>query len=50
MDDDDATGHPSMADYDLYSWPGQFRGQFVRAVHAYAGKDWTEADGAAILS
>jgi glutathione S-transferase len=37
-----------MADYDLYYWPVPFRGQFVRAVLAYAGKSWTEADPGAI--
>jgi glutathione S-transferase len=35
-----------MSDYDLYYWPVPFRGQFVRAVLAYAGKTWTEGDGA----
>ena len=33
-----------MADYDLYYWPVPFRGQFVRAVLAFAGKTWTEGD------
>ncbi len=33
-----------MSDYDLYYWPVPFRGQFIRAVLAYAGKTWTEAD------
>jgi glutathione S-transferase len=37
-----------MSDYDLYYWSVPFRGQFVRAVLAYAGKSWTEFDGAAI--
>jgi len=37
-----------MSDYDLYYWPVPFRGQFVRAVLAYAGKTWTEGDAAAI--
>ena len=37
-----------MSDYDLYYWPVPFRGQFVRAVLAYAGKTWTEYDGAAM--
>ena len=37
-----------MSDYDLYYWPVPFRGQFVRAVLAYAGKTWTEMDGATI--
>lgn len=32
-----------MADYELYYWSVPFRGQFVRAVLAYAGKSWTEA-------
>ncbi len=31
-----------MSDYDLYYWPVPFRGQFVRAVLAFAGKTWTE--------
>ncbi|MBW8813849.1 MAG: glutathione S-transferase [Caulobacterales bacterium] len=37
-----------MSDYDLYYWSVPFRGQFVRAVLAYAGKTWTEAGDAAI--
>ena len=37
-----------MPDYDLYYWPIPFRGQFVRAVLAHAGKSWTEHDGATI--
>jgi len=37
-----------MSDYDLYYWSAPFRGQFVRAVLAYAGKTWTEAGDAAI--
>ncbi|MDO8411733.1 MAG: glutathione S-transferase [Phenylobacterium sp.] len=32
-----------MSDYKLYYWPVPFRGQFVRAVLAFAGQDWTEA-------
>lgn len=31
-----------MSDYTLYYWPVPFRGQFVRAVLAFAGKDWDE--------
>ena len=31
-----------MSDYDFYYWSVPFRGQFVRAVLAYAGKTWTE--------
>src|SRR6185503_7454802 len=37
-----------MSDYDLYYWSIPFRGQFVRAVLAYAGKTWTEGGDAAI--
>lgn len=33
-----------MRDFDLYYWPLPFRGQFVRAVLAHAGKDWNEHD------
>jgi glutathione S-transferase len=38
---------PEMSDYDLYYWSLPFRGQFVRAVLAYAGKAWTEGGDAA---
>ncbi len=38
-----------MSDYDLYYWSVPFRGQFVRAVLAHAGKTWTERGDAAIL-
>jgi glutathione S-transferase len=31
-----------MVDYTLYYWPIQFRGQFIRAVLAYAGASWNE--------
>lgn len=37
-----------MSDYTLYYWSLPFRGQFVRAVLAFAGKRWTEADDAEI--
>ena len=37
-----------MSDYDLYYWSVPFRGQFVRAVLAYAGKSWTEGGDDAI--
>jgi glutathione S-transferase len=37
-----------MSDYTLYYWSVPFRGQFVRAVLAFAGKTWDEAGGAAI--
>lgn len=33
-----------MADYELMYWPLPFRGQFVRAVLAFAGRSWTEVD------
>jgi glutathione S-transferase len=37
-----------MPDYDLYYWSVPFRGQFVRAVLAFAGKTWTEGGDGAI--
>jgi glutathione S-transferase len=37
-----------MSDYTLYYWSVPFRGQFVRAVLAFAGKRWTEAGDAEI--
>jgi glutathione S-transferase len=37
-----------MADYELYYWSAPFRGQFVRAVLAFAGRSWTEAGDEAI--
>jgi len=37
-----------MSDYELYYWSVPFRGQFVRAVLAYAGEKWTEGGEAAI--
>ncbi|MGE5540385.1 MAG: glutathione S-transferase [Gemmatimonas sp.] len=37
-----------MSDYDLYYWSVPFRGQFVRAVLAFAGKTWTEKGDDAI--
>lgn len=37
-----------MSDYDLYYWSVPFRGQFVRAVLAFAGKTWTEGGDAEI--
>lgn len=37
-----------MADYELLYWSVPFRGQFVRAVLAFAGKGWTERDDGAI--
>lgn len=38
-----------MSDYDLYYWSVPFRGQFVRAVLAYAGKSWSEGGDEAIV-
>ena len=37
-----------MPDYELYYWSVPFRGQFVRAVLAHAGKTWTEGGDDAI--
>jgi glutathione S-transferase len=37
-----------MSDYDLYYWSVPFRGQFVRAVLAFAGRNWTERGDVAI--
>jgi glutathione S-transferase len=37
-----------MCDYVLYYWSIPFRGQFVRAVLAYAGKTWIEGGDDAI--
>jgi glutathione S-transferase len=37
-----------MTGYELYYWSVPFRGQFVRAVLAFAGKTWTEGGDAAI--
>lgn len=37
-----------MTDYTLYYWSAPFRGQFVRAVLAWAGRTWTEAGDAEI--
>jgi glutathione S-transferase len=39
-----------MSDYRLYYWSVPFRGQFVRAVLAYAGKTWTEGGDEAIAT
>jgi glutathione S-transferase len=38
-----------MSDYDFYYWSLPFRGQFVRAVLAYAGKTWTEANDDSVM-
>lgn len=38
-----------MSDYDLYYWALPFRGQFVRAVLAYAGQTWTESDDDSVM-
>ncbi len=37
-----------MSDYVLYYWSVPFRGQFVRAVLAQAGRSWTEGGDEAI--
>ena len=38
----------TLADYELLYWSAPFRGQFVRAVLAFAGKSWTEGGDAKI--
>jgi glutathione S-transferase len=37
-----------MSDYEPYYWSVPFRGQFVRAVLAHAGRTWTEGGDTAI--
>lgn len=37
-----------MSDYELYYWQMPFRGQFVRAILAYADKRWDEFDDGAV--
>ena len=37
-----------MPDYKLYYWSVPFRGQFIRAMLAYAGQSWTEGGDGAI--
>jgi len=37
-----------MSDYELYYWSAPFRGQFIRAILAFAGKSWTEGGDSAI--
>lgn len=39
-----------MPDYTLYYWSAPFRGEFVRAVLAFAGRTWTEAADDAIAA
>ncbi len=36
------------ADYDLHYWQLPFRGQFIRAILAFAGKSWDEHDDDAV--
>ena len=48
LDSASSMGAPEMSDYELYYWSAPFRGQFVRAVLAYAGKTWTEGGDEAI--
>lgn len=33
-----------MSDYELYYWQLPFRGQFIRAILAWAGQRWDEFD------
>jgi len=37
-----------MSDYELYYWQLPFRGQFIRALLAWAGKRWDEFDDEAV--
>ena len=37
-----------MADYELHYWQLPFRGQFIRAILAFAGQRWDEFDDGAI--
>ena len=37
-----------MSDYELHYWQLPFRGQFVRAILAFAGKRWDEHDDGAV--
>ena len=39
-----------MSDYILCYWPVPFRGQFIRAILAYAGKGWKETDNVSDLT
>ncbi|MES2036938.1 MAG: glutathione S-transferase [Pseudomonadota bacterium] len=39
----------NVPDYELYYWSVPFRGQFVRAILACAGKTWVEADDTSIM-
>lgn len=39
-----------MSDYTLCYWPVPFRGQFIRAILAHAGKGWSETDNVADLT
>jgi glutathione S-transferase len=42
------TGYRTVAEYTLYYWQMPFRGQFVRAILAHAGKSWDEPDDEAV--
>jgi glutathione S-transferase len=37
-----------MSDYELHYWQMPFRGQFIRAILAWAGKRWDEFDDGAV--
>lgn len=39
-----------MADYTLLYWPVPFRGQFIRAILAHAGKTWDESGDVAAIT
>jgi glutathione S-transferase len=37
-----------MSNYELFYWPMPFRGQFIRAILAYAGQRWDEFDASSV--
>ena len=37
-----------MSDYELFYWQMPFRGQFIRAILAWAGQQWDEHDDASV--
>jgi glutathione S-transferase len=45
---DSSTDAPTMSDYELYYWQMPFRGQFIRAILAWANQRWDEYDDGAI--
>jgi glutathione S-transferase len=41
---------PAMSHYELHYWQVPFRGQFIRAILAFAGERWDEFDDAAVAA